>query len=190
VGVMVIEVHLVREIKGKDVVGAYDLLKKHLGYFGVSTEYNNHFFAIIPSAIVEVVYDGFGEEVIIYGEDVSTIKNITAFLNSLNLDFFIDNIKAGGRHLNLEVSRKFEDLNMLKDAFYRVVEELTKRFNPMVMRNTYKVTMITNDAIVSVYHGGKEVSVDVIAQSISAVYSIVKLITPLLGTWELWFEFA
>jgi len=187
---MVIEVHLVREIRDKDVVDAYNLLKKHLGYLGVSTEYDNRFFAIIPSAIIEVVYDGYGEEVIIYGEDVSTIKNITAFLNSLNLDFFVDNIKAGGRHLNLEVSRKFEDLDMLKDVFNRVVEELTRRFNPTVMRNTYKVTLITNDAIVSVYHGGKELSVDVIAQSISAVYNIVKLVTPLLGTWELWFEFA
>jgi hypothetical protein len=190
VGTVVIEVHLVREIKDKDVVDAYNLLKKHLGYLGVSTEYDNHFFAIIPSAIIEVVYDGYSEEVIIYSEDVSTVKNITAFLNSLNLNFFIDKIKAGGRHLNLEVSREFEDLNMLKDVFNRVVEELSKRFNPTVMRNTYKVTMITNDAIVTVYHGEKELYVDVIAQSISAVYNIVKLVTPLLGIWRLLFEFA
>jgi hypothetical protein len=52
------------------------------------------------------------------------------------------------------------------------------------------IPLITNDATVSAYHGGKELSVDVIVQSISAVYNIVKLVTPLLGTWELWFEFA
>jgi len=36
------------------------LLKKQLSYLGVSTEKENHFFTIIPTAIVEAVYDGFG----------------------------------------------------------------------------------------------------------------------------------
>ena len=186
---MVIEVHLVREIKGKDVTDAYNLLKKHLGYLGMSTEYENHFFSIIPTAIIEVAYDGFGEEVIIYSEDIVTIKNIIALLNSTNLGFFIDSIKARGRYLDVELSKKFEDLNALMDVFNRVIDELTKKFNPTVMKDTYKVTMVTNDAIVTIYHGDTKLFIDVYAQSIPPVYNIARLVATQLGNWMLWFGF-
>ena len=186
---MVIEVHLVRETGDKGVADAHNLLKKQLSYLGVSTEYDNHFFAIIPSAIIETVDDGFGEEVVIYSEDISTIKNIIALLNGAGLGFFIDKIKTKAGFPDVEISRKFEDLSAQRDMFNKVVDELTRKLNPTVIKDMYRVTMVTNDAIITVFRGDVSVFINIYAQSISPVYNIAKLASALLDNWELYFEF-
>ena len=186
---MVIEVHLVREAGDKGVADVHNMLKKQLSYLGVSTEKEDHFFTIIPTAIVEAVYNGFGEEVVIYSEDISSIKSIIALLNGAGLGFSIDKIKTRAGFPDVEISRKFEDLSAQRDMFNRVVDELTKKLNPTVIKDMYRVTMVTNDAIITVFRGDVSVFINIYAQSISPVYNIAKLASALLDNWELYFEF-